>query len=121
MNLELAVWDPRPADFHHSRAVVEPRHLRPAADQIPRVQARSARRVKDLLARDISQQRQARRPVVIGVEEPALGMVKELIRERLVLGIPPYLAVHAAHSLWEPTVTASTITDRTRSGAGGPD
>src|ERR1022692_5243003 len=88
MHPEVALPDPRTADLHHARAVVEPHHLRPAADQLPGIQARAARCVKDPLARDISQQCQASRPVVICVEEPVLGMFEELIREDVVLMLP---------------------------------
>jgi hypothetical protein len=68
---EVALPDACPADLHHPRALVKAGHLSPAADQLLRVQARPARRVKNPLAGHIAEQRQARRPIVIGVEEPA--------------------------------------------------
>lgn len=79
MHSELALADLRPAEFHHPRAVVEPHHLRPAAGQFGGVKTQAARRVKDPLARHISQQRQAGRPVVAGVEEPVPGVVEKLV------------------------------------------
>jgi hypothetical protein len=68
--------------------VVEPGHPRSATGQFPGVQTRTAGGVKDMLARYIAEQRQAGRAVIVCVEEPSLGMVEELIGERVVLGIP---------------------------------
>jgi hypothetical protein len=76
--------------------VVKAGHLRPAADQLSSVKARPAGRVQDPLAGDVSQQLQAGGPVVMGVEEPVLGMIQELISENLVLRLAPHRTVHAA-------------------------
>jgi hypothetical protein len=86
-----------------------PHHLRPAAYQFFGLQPRATRRVKNPLARDISQQRQAGRPVVMGVKKPVLCMLEEFIRKHVVLRLPPHLAVHAANV---PTSSA---------GSHGPD
>jgi hypothetical protein len=111
MNAELALPELRPGDLHHARAVVELHHLRLAANQFSGIKARAARGVKDPLSRDISRQCQAGRPVVIGVEEPALGGVEKLICETSYWGLTPHLAVHAvnpSHRRWSATVSAIT-------------
>jgi hypothetical protein len=67
---ELAARYPAPGDVHHAGAVVEPGHSRAAAGQFRGIQSRAAGRVKNPLASDIAKQRQARRAVVVGVENP---------------------------------------------------
>ena len=98
VHAELTLAYSCPADLHHPRAVVEPHHLRPATDQFGSIKAWAARCVKDPLAPHISQQRQAGRPVVAGVIEPAPGMVEKLVSEYVVLRLAPYLAIHATDS-----------------------
>jgi hypothetical protein len=76
--------------------VVEPDHLRAAADEFLGVQARPAGRVENPPAGHVAQQRQAGGPVVVRVEEPVAGDVGELIGECVVLRLPPYLIAHAS-------------------------
>ena len=96
MDPEVALPGPGLADFHHARALVEPDDPGTAANQFGGIQAGAARRVEDPPAGHVAEQRQARRAVVVGVVEPMLGVLKELIGEHVVLGIPPHPAVHAA-------------------------
>lgn len=84
-------WPARPGDLHHAGTVVEAHHLGSPADQFLRVQAGAAGRVEDPLASHIAQQRQARGPVVVGIEKAIFGVAEELIRETSYCGSRPTL------------------------------
>jgi hypothetical protein len=97
MHPEVAPRRAALGDFHHAGAVVEPDHQGAAAGQFCRIQARAASGIKHPLAGDVAEQRQASRAVIVGVEEPRLGVVEELVGEHVVLRHTPDRIVHAAH------------------------
>jgi hypothetical protein len=105
---ELRTLDPSPAQLDHPAAVVDARHLCPSARKLLGVQARTAGHVEHLLGPNIAQQGQAGWPVVVGVVEAGLSMVKELVREVLVLLFPADRAFHEPilSRLASPTCTA---------------
>lgn len=73
--------------LNHPGALVEADHVGATNNELLGVQARTTCRVEDRRPLDVAQQRKARWPVVIGIEQAAASMVEEFVGEDVVLGI----------------------------------
>ncbi len=85
MDTELGGARPSAGQCHHPSALVEPGHLRSAADQLASVMTGAACGIQHPLAGYVAEQCQACGPVIEGVVKPVLGVHGELIGEYLVL------------------------------------